>query len=137
MRRSLAALALAVVLPFPGLAPAAALANVVVKPGETLSEIADRHGPVDFAMIPIGAYHPRRIMRPVHLNPDEAVQAFLDARCRRACGMHWGTFRLTDEPLGEPPLWLHQALNRAGLNPESFIPGIIGDIMKVTHKPTS
>ena len=44
MRRSLAALALAVVLPFPGLAPAAALANVVVKPGETLSEIADRHG---------------------------------------------------------------------------------------------
>jgi LysM repeat protein len=44
MRRSLAALALAVVLPLPGLAPAAALANVVVKPGETLSEIADRHG---------------------------------------------------------------------------------------------
>jgi len=44
MRRSLAALALAVVLPFPSLAPAAALANVVVKPGETLSEIADRHG---------------------------------------------------------------------------------------------
>ena len=44
MRRSLAALALAVVLPFPGLAPTAALANVVVKPGETLSEIADRHG---------------------------------------------------------------------------------------------
>jgi LysM repeat protein len=44
MRRSLAALALAVVLPLPGLAPAAALANVVVKPGETLSEIAERHG---------------------------------------------------------------------------------------------
>jgi LysM repeat protein len=44
MRRSLAALALAVVLPLPGLAPSAALADVVVKPGETLSEIADRHG---------------------------------------------------------------------------------------------
>ena len=44
MRRSLAALALAVVLPLPCLAPTAALANVVVKPGETLSEIADRHG---------------------------------------------------------------------------------------------
>ena len=44
MRRYLAALALAVVLPFPSLAPAAALANVVVKPGETLSEIAERHG---------------------------------------------------------------------------------------------
>jgi len=48
IRRSLAALALAVVLPLPvalpGLWPLAALANVVVKPGETLSEIADRNG---------------------------------------------------------------------------------------------
>ena len=44
MRRSLAALALAVVLPLTGLAPSAALANVIVKPGETLSEIAERHG---------------------------------------------------------------------------------------------
>ncbi len=44
MRRSLAALALAVVLPLPGFVPAAALADVVVKPGETLSEIAERHG---------------------------------------------------------------------------------------------
>jgi LysM repeat protein len=44
MRRSLAALALAVVLPLPGLLPAAVLAGVVVKPGETLSEIADRNG---------------------------------------------------------------------------------------------
>ena len=44
MRRTLAALALAVVLPLPALFPTAAAAQVVVKPGETLSEIADRHG---------------------------------------------------------------------------------------------
>ena len=44
MRRSLAALALAVVLPLPALLPSAVLAGVVVKPGETLSEIADRNG---------------------------------------------------------------------------------------------
>ena len=44
MRRSLAALALAVVLPLPVLLPAAVQAGVVVKPGETLSEIADRNG---------------------------------------------------------------------------------------------
>ena len=44
MRRSLAALALAVVLPLPVLLPAAVRAGVVVKPGETLSEIADRNG---------------------------------------------------------------------------------------------
>lgn len=44
MRRSLAALALAVVLPMPALLGGAAHANVVVRPGETLSEIAERHG---------------------------------------------------------------------------------------------
>ena len=44
MRRSLAALALAVVLPLPVFLPAAVRAGVVVKPGETLSEIADRNG---------------------------------------------------------------------------------------------
>jgi LysM repeat protein len=43
MRRSLAALALAVVLPMPALMGGKAHADVVVKPGETLSEIADRH----------------------------------------------------------------------------------------------
>lgn len=44
MRRSLAALALAVVLPMPALMGGKVHADVVVKPGETLSEIADRHG---------------------------------------------------------------------------------------------
>jgi len=39
MRRRLVALAIAVVLPLPGLA-----AEVTVQPGETLSQIADRLG---------------------------------------------------------------------------------------------
>ena len=44
MRRSLAALALAVVLPAGVVLPPASRADVVVRPGETLSEIAERHG---------------------------------------------------------------------------------------------
>ncbi|MBU6251390.1 MAG: LysM peptidoglycan-binding domain-containing protein [Cyanobacteria bacterium REEB417] len=44
MRRSLAALALAVVLPAGVVLPSASRADVVVKPGETLSEIAERNG---------------------------------------------------------------------------------------------
>ena len=49
-------------------------------------------------MIPIGAYQPRHIMRSMHMNPEEAARVFLETRCRRAVAMHWGTFRLTDEP---------------------------------------
>ena len=54
-------------------------------------------------------------MKPMHMNPEEAVTAFLETRCRRAVAMHWGTFRLTDEPLGEPPLRLKAAVEISGL----------------------
>ena len=67
-------------------------------------EIGKAFGPIAFGMIPIGAYQPSHIMAAMHLDPRSAVRAFLDARCERAMGMHCGTFRLTDEPLGEPPI---------------------------------
>jgi L-ascorbate metabolism protein UlaG (beta-lactamase superfamily) len=66
-------------------------------------EIAERAGPIDWAMLPIGAYEPRWFMEPQHMNPDEAGQAFLDLGARVLVAMHWGTFRLTDEPIAEPP----------------------------------
>jgi N-acyl-phosphatidylethanolamine-hydrolysing phospholipase D len=98
-------------------------------------EIGGRYGPIDFAMIPIGAYLPRRIMRPMHMNPAEAVQAFLDARCRRAVAMHWGTFQLTDEPMGEPPLLLSKALVEKSVPPDRFVAGDIGSQWNV--EPTT
>jgi len=93
---------------------------------DVFREIGERFGPIDFGMIPIGAYQPRHIMRPMHINPEEAAQVFLETRCRRAVAMHWGTFRLTDEPLGEPPLRLNAALEKLGIAPENFISGAIG-----------
>lgn len=99
-------------------------------------EIGERHGPVNFGMIPIGAYQLRHIMRPVHMNPDEAVEVFLETRCRRAVGMHWGTFRLTDEPLGEPPILLGNALRGKQIPSRSFDPGVVGAIIEIHRAPT-
>lgn len=90
-------------------------------------EIGERHGPIDFAMIPIGAYQPRGIMKPMHMNPEEASQVFDDARCRRAVGMHWGTFVLTDEPLQEPPLRLRREQKIRHPGAETFIAGKVGE----------
>ena len=90
-------------------------------------EIGEKLGPIDFAMIPIGAYSPRWFMRPIHVDPEESVQVFLDARCRRAVAMHWGTFPLTDEPMSEPPLRLRRAVEKAGLPADSFTAGAIGE----------
>ncbi len=60
-------------------------------------------GGFDLAALPIGAYEPQAMMRPWHLDPEQAVQAALDLGAERVVGMHFGTFDLSDEPLDEPP----------------------------------
>lgn len=90
------------------------------------AEIGEKYGPIDFGMIPIGAYQPQRIMKAMHLTPEEAVKVFQETRCRRAVAMHWGTFRLTDEPAGEPPLRLAEALRRNGIAPGLFAAAAVG-----------
>jgi N-acyl-phosphatidylethanolamine-hydrolysing phospholipase D len=74
--------------------------------GDHYREIGQRLGPIDLAMLPIGAYSPRWFMAPQHQCPEEAGEGFLDLGARRFVAMHWGTFRLTDEPIGEPPVRL-------------------------------
>ena len=77
--------------------------------------------------MPIGAYDPRWFMAPVHVAPEDAVAAFraltaggnAGRRCTMA-GMHWGTFKLTDEPMDEPPRRARAAWAAAGLDPDAL-----------------
>jgi N-acyl-phosphatidylethanolamine-hydrolysing phospholipase D len=79
------------------------------------AEIGRRAGPFDASLLPIGAYEPRWFMKPAHMNPEEAVQAWIDlGRRGRMVPMHWGTFVLTDEPVLEPPARLRRAWQDAG-----------------------
>lgn len=79
-------------------------------------QIGERFGGIDLAAIPIGAYQPTPIMQFVHLNPEEAVQAAVDARAATVVGMHWGTFDLTEEPVAEPPRRFHAEIGRRALD---------------------
>jgi L-ascorbate metabolism protein UlaG (beta-lactamase superfamily) len=83
-------------------------------------EIGRRFGPIDWALLPIGAYEPRWFMEPQHMNPDDALVAFERLEARHFVAMHWGTFKLTDEPLDEPParirsLWQARGFERERL----------------------
>jgi len=64
--------------------------------GGIFRRIRAQFGPVDLAIIPIGAYDPRWFMAAQHTDPEEAIQIMLDLDARAAVGMHWGTFKLTD-----------------------------------------
>jgi L-ascorbate metabolism protein UlaG (beta-lactamase superfamily) len=66
-------------------------------------EIGERFPKIDWAMLPIGAYDPEWFMSGQHMGPEDAVRAFEILGAKMLCAMHWGTFKLTDEPLGEPP----------------------------------
>jgi L-ascorbate metabolism protein UlaG (beta-lactamase superfamily) len=66
-------------------------------------EIAARFPRITWAMLPIGAYDPPWFMSPQHMGPEEAGRAREILGAERLVAMHWGTFKLTDEPVAEPP----------------------------------
>jgi len=84
---------------------------------EGFSEIGRRSGTIDAALLPIGAYDPAWFMSKQHMNPEEAVRAFADLGARHFVAMHFGTFKLTDEPLDEPPARLAAEWQRRALDP--------------------
>lgn len=71
-------------------------------------QIAEMFPNIDIAMIGVGAYHPTFMMKDVHTSPEDAVQVFHDLKAKTFIPMHYGTFDLADEPLGEPYRLLQQ-----------------------------
>jgi L-ascorbate metabolism protein UlaG (beta-lactamase superfamily) len=87
-------------------------------------EVRRRSGAIDLALLPIGAYEPRWLMRAAHMNPEEAVRAHRDLAPRLSLGMHFGTFQLTDEAIDAPVAELRQSLGRHGVKEGEFlVPG--------------
>ncbi|MBD3931262.1 MBL fold metallo-hydrolase [Streptomyces chumphonensis] len=70
--------------------------------GHWFAEIGRRYPGIDLALLPIGAYAPRALLRPVHTDPPEAVRACRDLGAARMAPMHWATFLLSSEPPLEP-----------------------------------
>ena len=108
-----------------GWALAAAQGQRVFFAGDTgfhpeFASIAERYGPFDLALLPIGAYEPRWFMRAIHMNPEEAVEACRALGARVMIPIHWGTFKLTDEAMDEPPLRARAAWHQAGLPADGY-----------------
>jgi L-ascorbate metabolism protein UlaG (beta-lactamase superfamily) len=95
------------------------------------SEVQRRLGPLDLALLPIGAYEPRWFMHTVHMNPDEAVQAHVELGAAASIGMHFGTFQLTTEGIDAPVRALEAARRARNIPPDRFRAMGFGDSVRL------
>jgi L-ascorbate metabolism protein UlaG (beta-lactamase superfamily) len=82
-------------------------------------EIGEALGPFDLAALPIGSYTPRALAKPVHLSPEEALEAWTDLHAAKFLGIHWGTFALAREAYDEPPRRIAEEVGRRHLDADS------------------
>ncbi len=75
---------------------------------------------VDLAILPLGAYEPRKMVKDSHMSPDDAVQTFIDLNARHFFAMHWGTFNLGSEGLDGGVRELYSIINNLKLPKEKF-----------------
>jgi len=95
---------------------------------EGFKEIGEREE-ICVALMPIGAYEAPS-GRDVHMNPEEAVQAFEDLGAKLMMPMHYGTFPLGNEHPDEPIERLLAEAKRKGLEDRVIIPSL-GEGMEV------
>jgi N-acyl-phosphatidylethanolamine-hydrolysing phospholipase D len=103
----------------------AAYAHLPVCPA--FAQIGVHRGPFDLGLIPIGAYEPRWMFSAMHADPKDSANIFVDTKCNKALGMHWGTWVLTEEDVLEPPRKLKEALAWKGIDEGAFVAVDIGE----------
>lgn len=103
--------------------------------GGHFAAIRARVGAPDVALLPIGAYRPRTMMAPVHIDPAEAVRAHVALGAARSVPIHYGSFRLSADGETEPLERLAAALAAEGVPPEAFAPVGHGEALHVPAHP--
>lgn len=78
--------------------------------GDFFAEIGRRFASLRFAMLPIGAYEPEWFMGPIHMAPEQAVEAWSTLGSPEAMAIHFGTFALADDGEHAPVERLRDAL---------------------------
>jgi L-ascorbate metabolism protein UlaG (beta-lactamase superfamily) len=98
--------------------------------GSHYQDFAKYFGGVDVALIGVGAYKPEWFMSGSHQSPVDAVKAAHEMKAKRFIPMHYGTFDLSDEPLGDPYRVLEK-LQKEPANHELIVLAGIGEVVKM------
>ncbi|KAI3405381.2 hypothetical protein KGF56_001828 [Candida oxycetoniae] len=69
---------------------------------ELFNVIGAKYQPVTLALLPIGQYCPSWHQKPRHISPQESLKICQQISALFMKGIHWGTFKLSGEPILEP-----------------------------------
>lgn len=98
--------------------------------GSHYRDFAKYFGGVDVALLGVGAYKPEWFMSASHAGPKEALRAAKEMNAKRFVPMHYGTFDLSDEPLGDAHREL-QKLQKEPENQELIVLVGVGEMIKI------
>ena len=88
------------------------------------NDIHDVVGRSTYCLLPISAYAPDYLMRQSHATPEEALEIFEMLRGGCFIPMHYGTYDLSNEPLGEPIRRLKTCFVENGKTEKLLIPAM-------------
>ena len=94
--------------------------------GPHFAQIRERFGAPSLSLLPIGAYEPRWFMSPVHMGPEEALEAQRILGSGTSIAIHHGTFQLADDGIDTPKKRLSEADR-----PDSFLVLQNGDFVEI------
>ena len=97
-------------------------------------EFGKKYPGIDYALISVGAYHPRWFMHYAHLDVREAFQAVEDMGAKHLIPAHWGAFQLGDEPIGYPLIDLKRTMKESGFDTSKALIMDIGQVIRVPAK---
>lgn len=98
---------------------------------EIFKEIQKSFKAIDVALLPIGCYSPEHVRTRDHMTPEQAVKAFMDLKASLMIPMHWGTYRISDEPLDEPPHRLVTEWQKRKLDSEKLKIMAVGESLRI------
>lgn len=102
--------------------------------GRIYRDIGMRHGPIDLAILPIGAYEPASFMADSHMSPAQAVQLMADVGAARAMAHHFEAFQLGFEAYDAPRNDLAAALKARGIAEGRFVAPRPGQALRVNGR---
>jgi L-ascorbate metabolism protein UlaG (beta-lactamase superfamily) len=88
------------------------------------TDIKNTYLSFDLALLPIGAYEPRWFMKTQQMNPDDAIQAGKDLGEPPVMGIHFGTFKITNEGRHDPERHTLEALREHPYKNQFLVPTI-------------